>query len=66
MYRTIRELERINAERPTATNDNSVIDVEADEGAYPSGRAASNRAETINSAVDLQHTQPSTMDTMDS
>jgi hypothetical protein len=66
MYRTIRELERINAERPTATNDNSVIDVEADEGAYPSGQAASNRAETINSAVDLQHTQPSTMDTMDS
>ena len=31
MYRAIRELERIKAERPTATNGNAVIDVEADE-----------------------------------
>ena len=31
MYRAIRELERIEAERQEPVNDNSVIDVEADE-----------------------------------
>jgi hypothetical protein len=66
MYRAIRELERIKAERPTATNDNAVIDVEADEGAHPDGQAPSNRVETNNGAMDSQHRQPSTMDTMDS
>ena len=65
MYRAIRELERIKAERPTATNDNSVTDVEPDEGVHPDGQAPSSRAETINAAVDLQHTQPATMDTME-
>jgi hypothetical protein len=45
MYRAIRELERIKAERPTATNDNAVIDIDAEEGAHTNGQAASNRAE---------------------
>ena len=66
MYRAIRELERIKVEQPSATNDNSVIEVEADEGVHPEGQAPSSRAETDNGAVDLQCTQPSTMDTMDS
>jgi hypothetical protein len=64
MYRAIRELERIKAERRTATNDNAVIDVEADEGAHPDGQTPSSRAETNNGAMDSQHTQPSRMDTM--